>query len=122
MASLNNDIYDKGLEQFNSKVTALHILSADPVLAWGNIATLSIGIKTGLIVPMPSIRAAGGREVVVPAISDGEVTVTERATHYALVDAINTKILASGQLAGQDVTDGNPFTLTSFSIGIPAPL
>ena len=63
-----------------------------------------------------------GREVVVAAISDGSVTGNGTATHYAIVDTVNSRLLATGSLsASQVVASGNTFTLGSFTIGIPDP-
>ncbi|MDI6770104.1 MAG: hypothetical protein QMD04_10585, partial [Anaerolineales bacterium] len=63
-----------------------------------------------------------GRKVTVPSISDGAVTATGTATHYAVVDTANSRLLATGALsASQVVTNGNTFTLTAFDIGIPGP-
>jgi hypothetical protein len=50
------------------------------------------------------------------------VTGTGTASHYAIVDTVNSRLLAAGALsAPQAVTDGNVFTLTAFDIGIPDP-
>ena len=70
----------------------------------------------------PQDRNAGGREVVVAAISDGTVTATGTATHYAILDTVNSRLLATGSLsASQAVTSGNTFTLSSTTVGIPDP-
>jgi hypothetical protein len=58
----------------------------------------------------------------VSAVSAGTVTGTGTATHWALVDTGNSRLLAAGSLsASQGVTSGNTFDLTSFDIGIPKP-
>ena len=70
----------------------------------------------------PGDRTGGGRKVTVAQITDGTVTGTGTATHYALVDVSNTRLLATGALtASQSVTSGNTFTLAAFDIGIPDP-
>ena len=122
MAALADQIFDSGLNQFNSLTENLYILSGDPGLTWGNIATLGLGSKAAPTVSVAADRAGGGREVTISAITDGNVTATGTASHYALTDDSATTILASGSLsASQSVTSGNTFTLTEFTIGIPDP-
>ena len=56
------------------------------------------------------------------AISDGSVTGTGNATHYAIVDTSNSRLLVAGALtASQSVTTGNTFSLASLDVGIPDP-
>jgi hypothetical protein len=69
----------------------------------------------------PADRAGGGREVEVAAISDGEVTGTGTASHWAITDGSSVLIAAGALSASQAVTDGNTFTLAAFKIGIPDP-
>ena len=85
-------------------------------------STSTLGNSTSLSIGAPADRAGGGREVTVAAITDGSVTGTGTATHYAIVDTVNSRLLATGSLtASQAVTNGNTFTLTSVDIGIPDP-
>ena len=119
---LHDDVFDNGLTQISTLTEQLYILSADPGLTWANIATYKLGNKATPTIASPTDRAAGGREVVISAITDGSVTATGTATHFALTDDSATKILASGNLASsQSVTSGNTFTLTEFPVGIPDP-
>ena len=72
--------------------------------------------------PRLQIVLGGGRKVTVAAISDGSITGTGTATHYAIVDSTNSRLLATAALtASQSVTNGNTFTLATFDIGIPDP-
>ena len=123
MAALHDDVFDNGLlAGLKTPTENLHILSADPELTWGNIATYLLGTKATPTVADPSDRSGGGREVVVAAITDGSVSATGTASHFAITDDSATKILATGALsATQGVTSGNTFTLTEFAIGIPDP-
>ncbi len=124
MPALHNDVYDNGLALLASLVENLHILKADPGSVWANIATHGLGSKAnpGVSAPIDRLVAGLGRKVTVSAITDGSVTVTGDATHYALTDDSASKILASGTLGSlQTVTSGNPFTLAAFDIGMPDP-
>ena len=122
MAELGNAVFDSGLNIIDTNSERLVILSADPGLVYANIATYLLGAKSSPPVNAPSDRTGGGREVVIPAITDGAVSATGTATHFALVDDTNTRILAQAALSSsQAVTNGNVFTLTQFAIGIPDP-
>lgn len=127
MAALHNDVFDNGLDVLNSVdgyTENLHILSADPGIDFAVITagTTVLGVKATPTISHPGDRTGGGREVTISAITDGSVTATDTATHFALTDDSASKILASGALdASQVVTSGNIFTLTEFAIGIPDP-
>ncbi len=122
MASLSNNDFDNGLNHIDTTAENLYILSADPGLTWDNIASYALGVKASPGVSAPADRTAGGREITISAITDGSVTATGTATHYAITDDSATEILASAALSSsQGVTSGNTFTLTEFTIGIPDP-
>jgi hypothetical protein len=120
MAFLHDDVLDDGLQALTDAASkVLHICSAQPS-SFANVASVTLGNKTPPTVGAPEDRAGSGRKVVVSAITDGEVTATATATHWAIVDA--TRLLATNTLsASQAVTDGNAFTLGAFDIGIPDP-
>ncbi len=118
MPYLDNHIYDNGLSAL-AGANVLHICSSEPA-SYGAVAGASSGTKSAPSIGAPSARTGGGRKVTVAAITGGNVADTETATHWALVDTVNSRLLAAGALAaGQLVTSGNTFTLTSFDIGIP---
>lgn len=59
--------------------------------------------------------------MTVSAVTNGSVTATGTASHYAIVDTVNSRLLATSSLsATQSVTSGNTFTLASFTVRIPA--
>jgi hypothetical protein len=121
MAFLHDDVLDKGLEHLTTHGTRLDICSAEPSTFEEATDTLSLGNKTGITVGSPTDRSPSGRKVTVAAITDGEVTGTQEATHWAITDGSST-LLAAGALAeGQFVTQGNSFSLQAFDIGIPGP-
>lgn len=122
MGALHNDVFDSGLNAIDNNTEKLYILSADPGLTWANISSYALGNKATPAIAAPSDRSGGGREVVISAITDGTVTGTGTATHFALTDDSAEKILVSGALgSSQGVTSGNTFTLTQFAVGIPDP-
>ena len=124
MPYLDNRVLDNGLSALSSEVNALRICNAEPVSYAAATGANSLGVKTSPSVAAPSNRTPNGRKVTVAAIasgSPGSISVTGTASHWALVDTVNSRLLAAGALsASQAVTNGNTFTLSAFDIGIPA--
>lgn len=122
MATLGDRVFDAGLSSLDTEANAIHITSQEAADYTGATSTYTLGNSASLSIGAPQDRTGGGREVVVAAISDGSVTGTGTATHYAIVDTVNLRLLATGSLsASQSVTSGNTFTLSSVTIGIPDP-
>jgi hypothetical protein len=122
MATLNDRVFDNGLTVLDTEANKIVITSQEATTYAEANATYALGDSTSLSIGAPQDRAAGGREVVVAAISDGNVTGTGTATHYAIIDTVNSRLLATGSLsASQAVTSGNTFTLSSTTVGIPDP-
>ena len=121
---LHDDVFDNGLAPLASIIENLYICSQQPADFTEASSTYKLGTKSSPTINSPSDRGAGGgREVIVDAITNGVVDATGDATHFALCDDSESKLLAAGDLAAlQAVTIGNPFTLTEFSVGIPDPV
>lgn len=122
MALLGNTVFDSGLNAIDANTENLYLLSADPGLTWGNIATYALGVKATPTIAAPTDRTGGGREVVVAAITDGSATATGTATHYALTDDSASETLVTSTLSSSiSVTSGGTFATEDFSVGIPDP-
>ena len=122
MATLNNRVFDNGLTTLDTEANKILVTSQEATTYTEANATYALGNSTSLSIGAPADRSGGGREVTVAAISDGSVTGTGTATHFAIVDTSNSRLLATGSLtASQAVTSGNTFTLGAFTIGIPDP-
>lgn len=122
MAFLNDRVLDNGLTVLDTEANRLDICSAEPTTYTQATSTNSLGNKTSLSIGAPTARTPNGRKVVVAAITDGTVTANGTATHIAIVDTVNSRLLATQALtASQVVTSGNTFTLPTIDIGIPAP-
>lgn len=122
MATLNDRVLDFGLNVLDTEANRIDITSQEATTYTEAITTYSLGNSTSLSIGVPQDRSGGGREVVVAAITDGSVTTSGTATHYAIVDTANTRLLATGSLSTPEaVTSGNTFTLSSVAIGIPDP-
>ena len=122
MATLNNRVFDNGLTTLDTEANKVLVTSQEASTYAEANSTYALGNSTSLSIGAPADRSGGGRKVAVASITDGSVTGTGTATHYALVDVSNTRLLATGALtASQSVTSGNTFTLAAFDIGIPDP-
>lgn len=122
MASLADRVFDNGLTVLDTEANKILLTSQEATTYTEANATYALGNSTSLSVGAPADRTGGGREVTVAAISDGSITGSGTATHYAIVDTVNSRLLATGSLTeSQVVTSGNTFTLGSFTIGIPDP-
>ena len=122
MATLNDRVFDNGLTVLDTEANRIDITSQEATSYTDATSTSTLGNSTSLSIGAPADRSGGGREVVVSTITDGSVTGTGTATHYAIVDTVNSRLLATGSLvASQAVTSGNTFTLSSVAIGIPDP-
>lgn len=122
MATLNDRVFDNGLTVLATEANKIVITSQEATTFTEANVTYALGNSTSLSIGAPQNRSGGGREVVIAAITDGSVTGTGTATHYAIVDTVNSRLLATSTLtASQSVTTGNLFTLSSATIGIPDP-
>ena len=123
MPFIADRILDLGLNVLDTEATRLDICSSEPATYAAAIGAASLGNKAGAagsIAGAPFARPPSGRRVTVAQITDGTVTATGTATHWAIVDTVNSRLLAAGDLASpQAVTSGNVFTLPAFDIGIP---
>jgi len=126
MAYLNDRVLDFGLDVLNTEADRIDICSQEPATYTEATSTYSLGFKDlgspGSAFGAPADRSPSGRKVSSVAVTDGEVTDTDDATHWAVSDVANTRLLAANTLAAsQAVTDGNAWSLPSFDIGIPDP-
>lgn len=123
MATLNDRVFDNGLTVLDTEANKITITSQEATTYTEGNSTYALGNSTSISISAPADRTGGGRKVTVSAITDGSVTGTGTATHYAILDTVNSRLLATGSLtASQSVTSGNTFTLSTFDIGIPDPV
>lgn len=125
MSYLNDRVLDNGLQVLDTEADKITVCSAEPATFTAANATNALGSKSfsaGAAFGSPAARSPSGRKVTSTAISDGTVTGTGTASHWAVVDTVNSRLLAASSLsASQAVTSGNVFTLGAFDIGIPGP-
>lgn len=120
MPFIADRVFDNGLTVLDTEANRLDICSQEPATYAEATSTYTLGNKTSPTVGAPADRTPDGRMVTVSAITDGTVTGSGTASHWALTDTANSRLLAAGALsAPQGVTSGNVFTLGAFNIGIP---
>lgn len=122
MASLGNNVFDQGLDYLTTNGTRIDLTSQEVTTCTEATSTYTLANKTSITVGSAADRSGGGREVTVASVSGGSVTDDGTATHYAITNG-SDELLATGDLTDtQVVTNGNTFSLASFTIGIPDPV
>jgi hypothetical protein len=118
MAFINDEVFDQGLDWADTNGTRLDITSTDPGGTYATVTANTLGNKTIGVTATENADTGTGRQVTVPAITDGSVTGTGTATHWAIHNGTDT-VVASGALSSsQSVTSGNTFTLDEILITI----
>lgn len=122
--SVGADVLDNGLAALDTLANEIHILSAEPP-DYAGIASRTLGKKTfaaGAAIGSPAAGTSPtGRKVTTTAISDGTVTSTGTATHWAIIATTGSKLLAKGALAaGVPVVSGDTFILPAFVVQLPS--
>jgi hypothetical protein len=122
MATLADRVYDNGLTVLDTEANRVDICSAEPTTYTAATSTNTLGNTTSITISAPTDGDTSGRKVTLSAISGASVTGTGTATHFAITDTSNSRLLATGALsASQAVTSGNTFSLTAVDIEIPDP-
>lgn len=111
----HDDILDGGPDALIADADELWLCSAEPDTYTEATATFALGSKSA-----PSLSnvngSTDGRAAQVAAFTDGAITASGTASHWALVDSGTSRILAAGALTGtQAVTNGNPFSFAQFN-------
>jgi hypothetical protein len=124
MAFLNDLTLDNGLSSVKSNADKIYICSQEPSTYTGATSTYALGNKNfGAGNVYPAAIAAGspsGRKITTAAITDGSVTGTGTASHYAVVTSGSSRLeVAQSLSASQAVTNGNTFTLTAADLRLP---
>jgi hypothetical protein len=118
MAFINDEVFDQGLDYATTNGTRIDICSQEPTTYAEATSTYTLGNKTGLTTGATQNGATDGRRVIVPAITDGSVTGTDTATHWALTDGSSILVATGALSSSQGVTSSNTFTLDAISITI----
>jgi len=115
MSFLNDYVLENGLTVLDTEADALVICSAEPTTYTEANTTYKLGTKSSPTITIAD-GASSGRTANVAAITDGSISATGTATHWAIIDTVNSRLLAAGSLSSsQAVTNGNTFTLAQFN-------
>jgi hypothetical protein len=116
-------VLDLGLNVLDTESTHMHICSAEPT-DFANVASVTLGNKNfgaGNVCGSPANGSTtDSRKVSTAAVTDGSVTGSGTATHWAITDQTNSRLNATGPLAASTaVVSGAQWTLGSFDIELP---
>ena len=118
-AFLHDNVLDQGVKYIDDNIAALHIVS-QACTTYGNVTSYTLGNKASPTCGAPTNGDSSGRKVVISAITDGTVTASGTASHWAAVSS-DTLLCCQALNASQHVTSGNTFSLTEIDITIPDP-
>jgi len=123
MASIADYVLDAALSKLDTEANRVDICSSEPTTYTAATSTNTLGNSTSISISAPTDGDTSGRKVTLSAISGASVTGTGTASHFAITDTTNSRLLATGALSGggQSVTSGNTFSLTAMDIEIPDP-
>lgn len=122
MATLNDRVLDNGLTVLDAEANRVDICSSEPTTYAAATSTLTLGNETSISISAPANASPNGRKVTLAAITGASVTGTGTATHYAITDTGNSRLLATGAFStSQPVISGDKFSLASSDIRLPDP-
>ena len=122
MATVADRVLDNGLQVLDLEANAVHITSQQATTYAEATSTYTLGHTTSISISAPPDSTGGGRQVTLTAVTGASVTASGTATHYAIVDTSNSRLLVTSALtASQSVTSGNTFSLEALDVGIPDP-
>jgi hypothetical protein len=118
-AFVSDHVLDNGIAALVADVTHLYVCSAQPATYNEAVSTYALGNKVAPSITGPSDGSVSGRRAEIAAITDGDITSAGDATHFALVDALNNRLLVAQALSSLLSVTLGTFTLTGFSVTIP---
>jgi hypothetical protein len=121
MAFIADEVFDSGLDNLSglSPTARIDITYTQEATTYTEAtSTFTCGNETGITVGAAEGADIDGRKVVVPAITDGDVTATQTAGWWALTDASSVLWATGAMDSTQAVTSGNTFTLSAIDITI----
>ncbi len=96
MASISDYVLDAALAKLDTEADRIDITSQEATTYAGATSTYTLGNSTSLAFGAPENGDTSGRKVRAGAITDGSVTGTGTATHFAIVDVSATRLLSHG--------------------------
>lgn len=122
MATISDYVLDAALSKLDLEADRIDITSQEATTYAEATSTYTLGNSTSVSFGAPEDGDTSGRKTTCAAISDGSVTGSGTATHYAIVDVSASRLLCTGSLTtSQSVVTGNTFTISAFDVEIPDP-
>jgi len=113
MATISDYVLDAALSKLDTEADRIDITSQEATTYTEATSTYTLGNSTSLSFGAPEDGDTSGRKTTAAAITDGSVTATGTATHFAIVDVSATRLLATGSLtASQSVATTGTGTIT----------
>jgi hypothetical protein len=120
MAFINDYYVDLALLGIQHDGDIVYICSREPTTYLEATTTYSLGSKSPISISAPLDRVSGGRRAILGAIENGDTILNGQATHYAIVNNSNNRLMVTGNLTSpQTVYAGNKFSTNSLDIIIP---
>lgn len=116
---IDDKIRDEGLQHLTNNADEVFICSQAPASYTEATSTHALSSAEAISFGSPA-DYAGGREVTSSSVSNGSVTDSDTATHVAVVDSSNSRLLVVVALAAPiAVLAGGTYNLTAFKVRIP---
>jgi hypothetical protein len=123
MEMVGGSVLDNGLNTIHNNADKIYVCTQDPMSFADATTTYALGnndFGVGLAFGAPTAGTPNGRQVASKQITAGNVTASGVAAKWAVVDSVNSVLLANGTLAAPlSVIAGNTFTLAPFTITLP---
>ena len=120
--AVHNDVIDAALAVVRAGVTRMVALAAEPV----DYAAANAGVLANIVMAPADFTIAdgamSGRRASVAAKAGVSITATGTATHVALLDAPNVKLLYVTTCPAQALTSGGTVSFAAWDIEIGDPV
>lgn len=119
----HDDVLDAALNEIKTNATRICVCSAQPTTSAEAITTYKLAIKTisSSDFTGPSNGDVSGRKLRSNAHAGVTIDSTGAATHIALVDTVNSKLLHVTTCTSQNVNGGELWNIPAFDIEFADP-
>lgn len=122
MATIADYVLDAALAKLIGEADRIDITSQEATNYTEATSTYTLGNSPSVVFAAATDGDTSGRKSTCGAISDGSVTASGTATHFAISDVSESRLLVTGTLTTQQsVVSGNTFTVAAFDVEIPDP-
>lgn len=121
MSFLSQNALDKGLDYLTMNGKRLDICSQEPTTYAEATSVYTLGSKIDASVGAAQEGDMSGRKVTVAAVTNGSVTATGTATHWALSDGVGELLAARTLDSSTPVTSGDKWVTPEYDIEFPDP-